>query len=266
MDLKKWKAELGDQYVLLFRAHYEVSKVMEVQENDFVRNVTDYPALNVLMIVSDILISDYSSIFFDYSIMDKCMLHFTYDFDKYEEKRGMYFDIRDYISGADSEDGVIAILRELNIQREFEKTVAFRNMYMNPNIHYIIAGKGPLHDYLLELSKELEVSNNVHLLGYRRDVDELYKTADVYVLPSKREGLNVSLIEAVASGLPCLVSHIMGNVDLINDQGCFVLNDCETLKKLLTKKVENYSKLISCFSFSIVADRMKKIYISVIEE
>ena len=131
MNLKKWEAELGDQYVLLFRAHYEVSKVMEVQENDFVRNVTDYPALNDLMIISDILISDYSSIFFDYSIMDKVMLHFTYDFDKYEEKRGMYFDIRDYLSGADSEDGVIAILRDLNIQRESEKTVAFRNKYMN---------------------------------------------------------------------------------------------------------------------------------------
>ena len=131
MDLKKWEAELGDQYVLLFRAHYEVSKVMEVQENDFVRNVTDYPVLNDLMIVSDILISDYSSIFFDYSIMDKCMLHFTYDFDKYEEKRGMYFDIRDYLSGADTEDGVIAILRNLNSQRETEKTVAFRNKYLN---------------------------------------------------------------------------------------------------------------------------------------
>ena len=131
MDLKKWEAELGEQYVLLFRAHYEVSKVMEIQENDFVRNVTDYPALNDLMIASDILISDYSSIFFDYSIMDKCMLHFTYDFDKYEEKRGMYFDIRDYLSGSASEDGVIAILRDLNIQKEKEKTVSFRNKYMN---------------------------------------------------------------------------------------------------------------------------------------
>lgn len=131
MDLKKWEAELGNQFVLLFRAHYEVSKVMEVQENDFVRNVTAYPALNDLMIASDILISDYSSIFFDYSIMDKCMIHFTYDFDKYEEKRGMYFDIRECLNGADSEDGVIAILRDIDVQRESEKTVAFRNKYMN---------------------------------------------------------------------------------------------------------------------------------------
>lgn len=131
MDLKKWEAELGNQFVLLFRAHYEVSKVMEVQENDFVRNVTAYPALNDLMIASDILISDYSSIFFDYSIMDKCMIHFTYDFDKYEEKRGMYFDIRECLNGADSEDGVIAILRDIDVRRESEKTVAFRNKYMN---------------------------------------------------------------------------------------------------------------------------------------
>lgn len=131
MDLKKWEAELGDQYVLLFRAHYEVSKVMEINENVFVRNVTDYPALNDLMVASDILISDYSSIFFDYSIMDKVMLHFTYDFDKYEEKRGMYFDIRDYLSGSASEDGVIVILKELDYKKEIEKTVTFRNKYMN---------------------------------------------------------------------------------------------------------------------------------------
>ena len=131
MNLKKWEAELGDKYVLLFRAHYEVSKVMEVQENEFVRNVTDYPALNDLMIASDILISDYSSIFFDYAIMDKVMLHFTYDFDKYEEKRGMYFDIRDYLSGADSEDSIIAVLRNIDTRKEIDKTVAFRNKYMN---------------------------------------------------------------------------------------------------------------------------------------
>lgn len=131
MDLKKWEEELSNKYILLFRAHYEVSKVMEIRENKFVHNVTDYPVLNDLMIASDILISDYSSIFFDYSIMDKCMIHFTYDFDKYEEKRGMYFDVRDYLSGSETEDGVIAILKVISIEKEIEKTVAFRNKYMN---------------------------------------------------------------------------------------------------------------------------------------
>lgn len=131
MDLKKWERELGDKYVLLFRAHYEVSKVMEVEENAFVRNMTDYPSLNDLMIVSDVLISDYSSIFFDYSIMDKAMLHFTYDYDKYEAKRGMYFDIREYISGADNEDALIDTLKDMNEPSEVERTKSFRNKYMN---------------------------------------------------------------------------------------------------------------------------------------
>ena len=131
MNLEKWEKELGDKYVLLFRAHYEVSKVMEINDNDFVRNVTDYPVLNDLMIASDILLSDYSSIFFDFSIMDKCMIHFTYDYDEYEEKRGMYFDIRNYLSGSSSEDDLIAILKDLRPEAEIEKTRLFREKYMN---------------------------------------------------------------------------------------------------------------------------------------
>lgn len=131
MNLNIWKRELADKYILLFRAHYEVSRIMEIQENNFVRNMTDYPILNDLMIASDILISDYSSIFFDYSIMDKCMLHFTYDFSKYEEKRGMYFDIRVYISGADNEKDLIDILKKMTFEDEVERTKLFREQYMN---------------------------------------------------------------------------------------------------------------------------------------
>lgn len=131
IDLKKWEKTLREQYVLLFRAHYEVSKVMKIEENDFVKNVTDYPVLDELMIASDVLISDYSSIFFDYSIMDKCMLHFTYDYDKYEEKRGMYFDIRKYLSGASNEDDLINLLVELNFDNELHRTIKFREKYVN---------------------------------------------------------------------------------------------------------------------------------------
>lgn len=131
IDLKKWQSKLGEHFVLLFRAHYEVSKVMDIEENGFVKNVTDYLSLNELMIASDILISDYSSIFFDYSIMDKPMLHFTYDYDKYEEKRGMYFDIRDYLSGESNEDDLIRLLLNYNKFEELSKTQMFRNKYVN---------------------------------------------------------------------------------------------------------------------------------------
>lgn len=59
--------------------------------------------------------------------------------------------------------------------------------------------------------------DNVHFLGYRNDVKELYEAADCFVMPSFREGLSRSLMEAMASGLPCVVSKIRGNNDLITD-------------------------------------------------
>jgi CDP-glycerol glycerophosphotransferase len=131
MDLKKWQDSLGPDYVLLMRAHYEVSKVMSIDENEFVKDMTDYPVLNELFIASDILISDYSSVFFDYSITGKPMLHFTYDYDKYSSKRGMYFDIREYLSGAETEEELIHVIKCLDDQTERYKTICFRNKFVN---------------------------------------------------------------------------------------------------------------------------------------
>lgn len=131
MDLKKWKRRLGENYVLLFRAHYEVYKAMDIREDSFVLNMTSYPSLNELMIAADILISDYSSVFFDYALMDKCMFHFTYDYEDYVKNRGMYFDIRDYISGCNDEDGLIDILLNLDEEKEVSKTKEFRSKFVN---------------------------------------------------------------------------------------------------------------------------------------
>ena len=131
MDLKKWEMELGGGYVLLMRAHYEVSKVMNIEDNNFVKNMTDYPNLNELFIAADILISDYSSVFFDYSITGKPMFHFCYDYDKYSCKRGMYFDIRKKISGGDSEEQVIKLIKSMDTVSESKKSAAFRDEYVN---------------------------------------------------------------------------------------------------------------------------------------
>ncbi len=127
----EWEQKLGADYVVLFRAHYEVAKVMNIQSNDFLKDVSDYPVLNELMIASDMLVSDYSSIFFDYSVMDKPMLHFTYDYDKYAVSRGVYFDIRKYVSGGANEMEIIDAILNIDIQKETAKTAEFRNKYVN---------------------------------------------------------------------------------------------------------------------------------------
>lgn len=67
----------------------------------------------------------------------------------------------------------------------------------------------------MRIAKELNV--NLHLLGYRTDIAELLKIANVYAFPSYREGLSVALMEAMASGLPLIASKIRGNVDLVKD-------------------------------------------------
>lgn len=61
----------------------------------------------------------------------------------------------------------------------------------NPNIHYFIAGQGEWKQYLETLIGTLKYRSNVHFLGYRTDVNELYKTSDIFCFPSKQEGLTV---------------------------------------------------------------------------
>lgn len=131
MDLKKWEEELGKDYVLLFRAHYEVSKLMDIHENSFVRNMTNYPNVNDLMLVSDILISDYSSMFFDFSILKRPMLCFCYDYDEYALKRGLYFDIREELKNEYStEEEVIDAIKNMDEKKSIAISFSFFKKYM----------------------------------------------------------------------------------------------------------------------------------------
>lgn len=93
VDLSKWKNLLFDEYVLLFRAHYAVGTALNIKTDDFVKDVSAYHTLNDLYIVSDIMISDYSSCYFDYSILNRPMLNFSYDLEEYEAKRGLYLNL-----------------------------------------------------------------------------------------------------------------------------------------------------------------------------
>lgn len=94
IDLTRWDREMGDKYILLVRVHYEVAKLLDFTAHRSVINVSDYPHLNDLLIISDAMVSDYSSIFIDYSILHRPMLCFAYDIDEYTRKRGMYLDIK----------------------------------------------------------------------------------------------------------------------------------------------------------------------------
>lgn len=108
---------------------------------------------------------------------------------------------------------------ELNENKNHQVIIKALAKLNNPDVHYAIAGVGDKKDYLLSLAKELGVSKQLHLLGYRDDIPELNCSADVFCFPSIREGLSVSLMEAMACRMPCVVSKIRGNVDLIDECG-----------------------------------------------
>ena len=115
---------------------------------------------------------------------------------------------------------------ELNKNKNHEKVIRAIAELKRDDVHYAIAGKGALADDLTRLAEELGIAERVHILGYRDDVDELYGAADLFVHPSYREGLPVSVIEAMAAGLPVVASRIRGNVDLITEEGGRLVCPC----------------------------------------
>lgn len=127
----KWEQILGDRYVVLFRAHYEILKKFGVINSAFVKDVSNYPCLNDLIMVSDMLISDYSSIYFDYSITEKPMMCFAYDKEIYTEHRGLYFNLEDVMPCKVNlnEDSLLEEIISFSYQEYCEKTKLFKNKF-----------------------------------------------------------------------------------------------------------------------------------------
>ena len=119
--------------------------------------------------------------------------------------------------GLHTDDVVLLSVGELNKNKNHEIVIRALAKIKNRNNHYVIVGQGGLYFYLKNMSKKLKINEQVHLLGYRDDMAEIYLASDIFVFPSKREGLSVALMEAMASGLPVICSSIRGNDDLIEN-------------------------------------------------
>lgn len=87
------------------------------------------------------------------------------------------------------------------------------------DVYYMICGQGALYRKLQEHAKKLGISRYVRMVGYRDDLAYYYRNADIFVFPSRREGMPVALIEAMAAGLPCIASDIRGCHELIGPAG-----------------------------------------------
>ena len=125
--------------------------------------------------------------------------------------------------GIPNEALLLLSIGELNQNKNHELVIrAIKDI----DVYYIVAGNGKRKEELEMLAKELYISDRVKLLGHRNDVIDLCKSSDLFVFPSFREGLPVSVMEAMACSLPVVCSEIRGNMDLIDDKGgCYFKPD-----------------------------------------
>lgn len=101
LDLAKLKEALGDEYIILVRTHYFIANRLDLSDVEgFAYDVSRYDDIAELYLISDMLITDYSSVFFDFANLRRPILYYTYDLDKYENVlRGFYIDIRSEVPG-----------------------------------------------------------------------------------------------------------------------------------------------------------------------
>jgi CDP-glycerol glycerophosphotransferase len=115
LDLLRMQEALQGQYVVLLRLHHWVSAGLGPIPEQFCRDVSDRRDINELYLAADVLLTDYSSVMFDYAVTRKPIVYFTYDLESYrDDGRGFYFDLRAEAPGplCRTTDDVIAALRE----------------------------------------------------------------------------------------------------------------------------------------------------------
>jgi glycosyltransferase EpsD len=177
--------------------------------------------------------------------------------------------------GYKDKDFILFYAAELNYNKHQDLLINVISVLKDriPNIKLLLAGNGTLENQYKKQVKQLDVSENVEFLGHRNDVPNLLMLSDIVVASSRREGLPVNVMEAMATGLPLVVMDVRGHHDLVHDgeNGYVVgLNDIEGFSDSIEKlykddEVRNKFgikglELVQTYSLENVLKEMKEIY------
>jgi len=123
LNLDLWRERLGDEYIILCRFHYFVANQIDFDKYaGFIYNLSDYDDINHLYVVSDLLITDYSSVFFDYANLRRPILFYMYDLEDYRDNiRGFYLGLEELPGKIiTSEESLLAEIEELDFKNHYD--------------------------------------------------------------------------------------------------------------------------------------------------
>lgn len=175
-------------------------------------------------------------------------------------------EIRESLS-LTNDDFVCICMGDIISRKNYKTSIEAIANTNDGKIHYLICGNGPETENLKGLTSKLGISNQIHFLGFRRDIKDLLSASDCFLFSSLQEGLPRSTMEAMAAGLPCVVSDIRGNSDLIDDgNGGYLVKPTEVSEysKALVKIKEDISlrKIMSAYN----KEKIKYFDINIIEK
>ena len=144
---------------------------------------------------------------------------------------------------------------ELNENKNHQVIIRAIAKLSDEDIHYAIVGSGDKKEFLLELARKLGVEEQVHLLGYRKDIPELDYVSDVFCFPSHREGLGIAAVEAMACGLPIITSNVHGINDYsengITGYKCSP-NDVDGFEKAICQLISNNTMCVNMSKNNVI--------------
>ena len=115
-----------------------------------------------------------------------------------------------------------------------QATIIKSMKYISEDVHLLLVGEGPLKDYNKRLAEDIGVSNKVHFLGFRSDVERILKTSDIIIQSSNWEGFGLAVVEGMAAGKPVISSGVPGLKEVVEGAGVLFEqgNDIELAGKI----------------------------------
>ena len=139
LDIERMSAELSEEYVLLYKLHPQTARRFSLDSAerekyaDFVFDISSGVRIDTAMCAADMLISDYSSVIFEYSLLGRPMIFFAYDLEEYDRDRSFYNKYEDFVPGPIVRDteGIISAVRSAQSEFDWSVVERFRNDFMS---------------------------------------------------------------------------------------------------------------------------------------